>query len=217
MTDGPGAQTMGGAGLRVLVADDHAMLVEMLALHLATVAGFAVVTAHSLDSALERMEAGEGGDVALLDLDMPGMNGVAGLRRALRANRGRPVGILTGGATPRMAETLVAAGAAGLVLKTAGVRSLANAIRFMHAGERYLPLDLMRAARVEAEEGRGALSGRERAVLAILAEGRQNKEIAGALRLAEPTVKMHVTAICRKLGALNRTQAVLRARDLGLV
>jgi DNA-binding NarL/FixJ family response regulator len=63
----------------------------------------------------------------------------------------------------------------------------------------------------------GQLSDKEMTVLSFLAQGKQNKEIANDLQLAEPTVKMHVTSICRKLGAQNRTQAVIMARDLGLV
>jgi DNA-binding NarL/FixJ family response regulator len=63
----------------------------------------------------------------------------------------------------------------------------------------------------------GQLSDKEMEVLSYLAEGKPNKEIANELNLAEPTVKMHVTAICRKIGAQNRTQAVVMARDLGLV
>lgn len=204
-------------GLRVLIADDHEMILGMFDVYLSHVAGMQVVTARDLDEADALIQSQGPFDVVLLDLNMPGMNGVTGLRRAIRHNQGRPVCILTGSPTPRMQEEIMQAGASGIVLKTTAVRSLANAIRFMHAGEIYLPMELMRhPASATPDAANSTLTEKERAVLHYLTEGKQNKEIASELQLAEPTVKMHVTAICRKLGAKNRTQAVVMARDLGI-
>lgn len=206
------------AGLRVLIADDHEMILGMFSLFLAQAAGMQVVTACDLDEADALIMDQGPFDVVLLDLNMPGMDGVAGLRRAIKHNSGRPVAIVTGTLTQRMQDEIMQSGAAGIVLKTTAARSLANAIQFMHAGETYLPMQLMRppaAAAVDARNGK--LSEKEQAVLLCLSEGQQNKEIARALDLAEPTIKMHVTSICRKLGAKNRTQAVIIARDLGIV
>lgn len=206
------------AGIRVLIADDHEMILGMFSLFLAQSAGMQVVTAGDLDEADALIVAQGPFDVVLLDLNMPGMDGVAGLRRAIKHNAGRPVAIVTGNLTQRMQEEIMQSGAAGIVLKTTAARSLANAIQFMHAGETYLPMQLMRPAPVATGDARnGKLTEKEQAVLQCLAEGQQNKEIARALDLAEPTIKMHVTAICRKLGAKNRTQAVILARDLGIV
>lgn len=207
-----------GSGIRVLIADDHEMVLDMFAMYLTTGAGMQVTTARSLDEAMEVLVAVGPFDVVLLDLNMPGMNGVAGLRRAIKANGGNPVAIITGSTTPRMLDEIMNAGSAGIVLKTTAVRSLANAIRFMQAGEHYMPLELVRDRQNASRQVRhGQLSDKEMTVLTFLAEGKQNKEIANDLKLAEPTVKMHVTSICRKLGAQNRTQAVIMARDLGLV
>lgn len=207
-----------GHSLRVLLADDHRMIVEMFSMFLGSIGGMEVVTATCFDTAAERMQAEGPFDVVLLDFNMPGMNGIEGLNRAIEMNGGRPVAIITGSMTQRQLEEVMACGAAGIVLKTTPLRSLANAIRFMDAGERYLPMELVRA---QAEGGRttrtGPLSPKEMTVLERLAEGKQNREIASELSLAEPTVKMHVTAICRKLGAQNRTHAVVMARDMGLV
>lgn len=209
-----GAQTR----LKVLLADDHRMILEMFSLFLTESAGMSVITALSFDEAAQIIQAEGPFDVVLLDLNMPGMNGVAGLKRALRLNAGNPVAIITGSATPRMLQEIMNAGSAGIILKTTPVRSLANAIRFIHSGERYLPLELLQAqAQPNPVLKNGQLSDKEMEVLSYLAEGRPNKEIANELNLAEPTVKMHVTAICRKIGAQNRTQAVVMARDLGLV
>lgn len=205
--------------LRVLIADDHEMVLDMFAMYLTRAAGMEVTTAKSLDEAVDIIVAEGPFDVVLLDLNMPGMNGVIGLKRAIKQNGGNPVAIITGTPMPRMLDEIMNAGSSGIVLKTTAARSLANAIRFMHSGEQYMPLELMRGSAQAASRNvrNGNLSDKEMTVLSYLAEGKQNKEIANELQLAEPTVKMHVTAICRKLGAQNRTQAVIMARDLGLV
>jgi two-component system, NarL family, nitrate/nitrite response regulator NarL len=204
--------------IRVLLADDHRMILEMLALFLTDSGGMDVVTAQSFDEAAAILHDSGPFDVVLLDLTMPGMNGIAGLKRAIRMNQGLPVAIITGNPGPRMLQEIMAAGAAGLILKTTAARSLTNAIQFIHSGERYLPMELICAPSEPNPVVRnGQLSDKEVEVLAELAGGKPNKEIAKALNLAEPTVKMHVTSICRKIGAQNRTQAVVLARDLGLV
>lgn len=204
--------------IRVLLADDHRMVVDMFQLFLRDTAKMDVQVAASLDEAAQILQ-GEGSfDVVLLDLNMPGMNGVAGLKRAIRLNDGKPVAILTGNATPRMMQEIMALGAAGIVLKTTPLRSLANAIRFMHAGEQYLPMELVQMAQSGTQNtARGNLSSKEMDVLTHLAEGLSNKEIANELQIAEATVKMHVTSICRKISANNRTRAVIVAKELGLV
>lgn len=203
------------SSLRLLVADDHELVLDMLAHYLSSQAGMAVRTARSLDEADAVLREEGPFDLVLLDLNMPGMNGLAGLHRIIAANGGRPVAILTGNPVTRMVDDIFAAGASGVLLKTASARTLTNAIRFMHSGEQYLPRELMRhGARQAAARG---LTSKEIAVLDKLAAGQKNKEIAMGLTLTEPTVKMLVTAICRKLGARNRTQAVVIARDTGLL
>jgi DNA-binding NarL/FixJ family response regulator len=194
------------------------MVLDIFALFLSGRGEMEIDTAKTLDDAIVIL--GEKGpfDAVLLDLNMPGMNGIAGLKRAIKVNGGKPVAILTGSVAPRMVDEIMAAGAAGIVLKSTAARSLANAIRFMVAGEQYLPMELVRDRQAGPKSfGNVQISEREMSVLAYLVEGKQNKEIANELKLAEPTIKMHVTAICCKLGAQNRTQAVVIARDMGLV
>ena len=200
----------------ILVIDDAKTMRDTLKDLLIT-AGFNVLEAENGEQGLDMMGK-HAIDLVISDLNMPGMNGVSGLRRAIRINGGKPVAIITGNPTPRMLDEIMNAGSSGIVLKTTGVRSLANAIRFMHAGEHYMPLELVRERHNAGRTTKnGRLSDKEMMVLSYLAEGKQNKEIANELKLAEPTIKMHVTAICRKLGAQNRTQAVVIARDMGLV
>jgi DNA-binding NarL/FixJ family response regulator len=204
--------------LRVLLADDHRMVLGMFSMFLAETANMVVTTAEDYDSAEQILRQDGPFDVVLLDLNMPGMNGVMGLRRAIRLNDGKPVAIITGNPSPRMSEEIMNTGSAGIILKTTHVRSLANAIRFMHSGERYLPMELMRGQSDASRTGKnGDLTDKEARVLHLLGEGKTNKEIALDLQLAEPTIKMHVTSICRKLDAQNRTHAVIIARDMGLL
>jgi two-component system, NarL family, nitrate/nitrite response regulator NarL len=205
-------------GLRVLLADDHRMVLETFSMFLSATSGMDVTCAETFDEAAEILQREGPFDVVLLDLNMPGMNGVAGLRRAIRLNGDNPVAIITGNSSPRMLDEIMASGAAGIILKTTHVRSLANAIRFIQSGEKYLPMELMRAqAEPNRQTRNGQLSDKEANVLNLLGAGKSNKEIAIDLQLAEPTVKMHVTAICRKLEAQNRTHAVVIARDMGLL
>lgn len=111
----------------------------------------------------------------------------------------------------------MALGGAGIVLKTTSLKNLANEIRFMAGGGRYLPVELVEKRQQVQEEQGALLSKRESEVLGLLAEGKLNREIGVALNLAEPTVKMHVKAVCKKLGVSNRTQAVIAARDRKLI
>ncbi|MFD1913165.1 response regulator transcription factor [Halodurantibacterium flavum] len=202
--------------IRLLVADDHDMVLEMISMFLSAQPDIHVQTASSFDEALGRIDAEGHFDILLLDYNMPGMNGISGVLRGIKANGGRPVAILTGNPTRRLVDEAVDAGAAGVIPKTNSVRSLVNAIRFIHAGEQYLPMELLRERAPEEGVSSSRLSEREMLVLSHLAEGKPNKTIASDLNLAEATVKMHVKSICRKLGVTNRTQAVIVSRDRGL-
>lgn len=202
---------------RVLVADDHEMLLEMLSLCLQSEQAYEVHTAKSLDDAVRVIERDGAFDVTLLDWNMPGMHGVNGLRRVMSLSGARPVAILTGEPTPKIVDEAMAAGAAGVVSKASGLRSLSSALSIFLSGERYLPYDLVAMptdARTPVQDG---LSRRELLVLREISKGKRNQEICADMQLALPTVKMHVSSIIRKLRAKNRLHAVIIARDLGLL
>lgn len=208
--------------IKLLIADDHAMVLEMLQMYLRDVPDIVVSTAPDLPQALTLIAEQGPFDLALLDLNMPGMNGLAGLERALEANGGMPVGVLTSAPQPKVVEEIVRIGGAGIVLKSASLKNFSNEIRFMAGGARYLPIELVEQRKptsAPGAQGENAanLSKREHEVLAYLSEGKLNREIGAALSLAEPTVKMHVKSICKKLGVNTRTQAVIAARDRQLI
>lgn len=197
--------------MRILIADDHDLLRDVLRTYLEA-EGFEVAVVSDLPGALAAIAADPAYDVVLLDFAMPGMNGFAGVEAAVTATGGRPVAIMSGTAPPGAAERALALGAAGFLPKTMPARSVVNAIRFIASGERYIPLD-MRGTEGTALADR--LTARERQVLEGLCRGRSNKEIARELALSEPTIKLHVKLVCRKLEARNRTHAAMLAKEAG--
>ncbi|WP_460274779.1 LuxR C-terminal-related transcriptional regulator [Celeribacter sp. ULVN23_4] len=200
--------------IRILIADDHAMVLEMFEHFLSNLPEFEVATAPDLNAALQILDSDGPYDLVLVDLNMPGMNGVEGLGKALEKNQGKPTGLLTSDPTAQVVTEILAMGSSGVILKTASLKDLANEIRFMAAGGRYVPVELLDQQRLKSRgTKKSPLSEREMQVLGHLAEGQSNREIAQGLNLAEATVKMHVKSICTKLGANNRTQAVIVAQD----
>ncbi|MBS0124101.1 response regulator [Thetidibacter halocola] len=200
--------------MRILVADDHDLVRETIAAFLSAADIAEVRGVATLDAAVALAEESGSFDLVLLDYDMPGMRGLEGLARMRVANNGRPVAILSGTATREVAEAALEAGAQGFIPKTLAARSLLTAARFMAAGEIYAPFDFMNGRGETADE---TLTRREYDMLRGICEGKSNKEIARDHDLQEVTVKLHVKTLTRKLGARNRTQAAMIARDRGLV
>jgi two-component system nitrate/nitrite response regulator NarL len=201
--------------MRILIADDHELLRDVLRSYLEAGDGFTVTTAADLPEALAAIAEQTPFDLVLLDYAMPGMNGFGGLETAVAANGGKPVALMSGLAPGGVPEKVLACGGAGYLPKTLPARSVVNAIRFMAAGEIYVPLEFSRPPAAPATSN-GCLSPREREVLTGLCAGQANKEIARDLGLREPTIKLHVKLLCRKLGARNRTQAAMIARERSL-
>ena len=203
--------------IRILVADDHEMILDIARMYLDQQGDMSVVTVMDLDAALVAFRDEGPFDIVLLDYQMPGMDGLEGFQKMVALAGDRPVAIITGNPTRNLMNQALDAGAAGIISKSLPIRSLANSIRFIHSGETYMPLHLMQDEPNKKAVDTGPLSGREMTVLGHLGEGRKNKEIAMTLGLSEGTVKMHVMSICKKLEATNRTQAVVIARDMGLL
>lgn len=204
--------------MRILIADDHDLLRDTLVIYLQSEGGIETATAPDLPSVVKILDEGTPFDLVLLDFSMPGMNGLEGMKRVMAMPGRHRVALISGTANRETAEDALAAGAAGFLPKTLSARSLVNAVRFMSMGEQYAPLEFMRA---HAEDGSDhplarQLSRRELEVLEGLTHGKSNKEIARDLDIREPTVKLHVKTLYRKIGAANRTQAAMIAKEAGL-
>lgn len=203
---------------RILIADDHDLVRETLAMFLDADGENQTVPVKDLNEAMEKIKNNGPFDLVLLDFTMPGMKGLEGLEKAIKANAGKPVGLISGTATRLIAEQALEAGAAGFLPKTLSSKSLVNAVKFMAAGEVYAPLSFM-SGKDDPEETdfEKDLSERERQVLRGLMAAKSNKEIARDLDLQEVTIKLHVKTLCRKLDARNRTDAAMIARDAGFI
>jgi DNA-binding NarL/FixJ family response regulator len=205
--------------IRVMIVDDHPIVRQGLAAALDDEPDFEVVG--SVSSAEEALRAVDRvhPDVVLLDLELPGMDGVAAIPPLLEANPGGEIVIFTAYATDERVIGAIRAGARGYVLKGAGAGEIAQAVRAAQARESYLEPRV--AARlvdeVRAPRRHSVLSQRELSVLRLVAAGMSNKQIARALTITERTVKFHVTSILNKLDADNRAQAVAVALERGLL
>ncbi|WP_322891098.1 MULTISPECIES: response regulator transcription factor [unclassified Yoonia] len=204
--------------MRLLIADDHDLLRDTLVSFIAAEDGLEAVAACDLDDALECIAKQGPFDLVLLDYAMPGMNGLDGLRRVMALGQDQRVALMSGLAPREIAEEALAIGAAGFLPKTLSAKRLVNAVRFMAMGEQYAPVDFMTAETDAPEKHPLAekLSKRELQMLQGLCEGKSNKEIARDVDLSEPTIKLHMKTLYRKLDAHNRTQAALIAKEAGL-
>jgi DNA-binding NarL/FixJ family response regulator len=207
--------------IRVLVVDDHQVVRRGLRTFLEVqddieVVGEAADGAEGVARAEELQP-----DVVLMDVKMPGTDGIEALRELRRLQHPARVLVVTSFTEQRTVVPALRAGAAGYVYKDVDPDALAGAIRSVHAGHVLLQPEVAGALLAddpaEGGAGRGSvLTDREREVLGLIADGRSNREIARRLVLSEKTVKTHVSNILMKLDLADRTQAALWAVRHGM-
>ena len=200
--------------MRVLFADDHVMMREALRPHLESIADqVEVVEAGTGPDVLRRLDNGECFDLVLVDLKMPGMNGLEGLREMRHRHPAIRFVVLSSSTEPETISEAMRIGVAGYIPKQMSTTQMRVALQLVLTGERFIPSAMMggHRDRVTGEGITGiALTAREQDILPLLREGLPNKVIAERLGVGEVTIKTHVSNLLRKLNVKNRAQAIRR-------
>jgi DNA-binding NarL/FixJ family response regulator len=206
--------------VKIVHADDHPIFREGLRFFLQLLdTSVVVVEASSFNAMADKLALEWPVDLLLLDLQMPGMDGVESLQWLRRRYPTLPVVIVSGVADTRTIRALLDAGARGYIPKFTGSEQLLDALRRVLRGEVYVPDVALLPAAGLAVRGADAstLTDRQLQILPLLADGMPNKRIAQALGLTEGTIKQHLKDLFKRLNASNRTQAVNEARRQGLL
>ena len=202
--------------VRVLIADDHALVVEAVGRVLEASGGFEYYTVSSMGEAVKALIDGPAFDIALVDVKMPGVNGLDSFKRVIERAPNTMLLLFSGEVDPRFVKEAMKLGVRGLIPKSMRLKSMVSAIHLVLSGETYLPSELKLATGERiASQSDSELSEIEMKILLLAAQGYMNKEIGEQLILTEVAVKMHMRSVCKKLNAKNRTHAAMMARDLG--
>ncbi len=201
--------------LKILIADDHGLMLEAIKLALENESDFEIVGEAESGSQILPLINQTGPDLVLLDLLMPGIDGITCIKLIRKRCPWVRTIVLSAHDSDEVVEAALEAGADAFIGKSVDPADLAAALR--QALEKPLAKAIGRASRGHPAVEAAGLSGRELDVLRALAEGKSNKEIAQGLWLAQQTVKFHLTNIYRKLDVSSRTQAVNWAYRHGLV
>ncbi len=208
----------------ILVVEDHPLYREAVLSMLLGMALPEVITACTAEEGLRALRARSGFRLIVMDLNLPGLCGVDAIRKFRSIASGVPIVVLSASDERRNVDAALQAGASVFISKGVAPGQLRSALHDVLAGTQAVPIAILARAGVaqsvrnaeEPAEPLGTLTPRQRETLTYLSRGYSNKEIALQLGLAEVTVKLHVSAIFKALGVVNRTQAVVAARQLDL-
>ena len=209
---------------RVLVVDDHAVFRYGMRAMLANARGFEVVDEASTGEEAVEKAAEARPDIVLMDVQMPGMNGIEATRRILRANPGAAVVVVTMFGDDDSVFSAMRAGARGYVLKGADAEEVMKVLRAVAEGEAHFGPEIARRLMgffsapkpAPPSEEFPELTAREVEILDLIAAGMSNQKIASRLYLSPKTVRNHVSNVFLKLQVADRSQAIVRAREAGL-
>ncbi len=212
---------------KILIADDHPLFREAITNVIEkSFPGCETIETEDLDSALNITQECDELDLILLDLNMPGMNGLNGLITLRNEAPTIPVVIVSAEEDKQIVLQAITYGAVGFITKSSPREQMTEALTQILAGNVYLPSDIIRSSQPENRrtsrkdenqippELLSSLTRRQLLVLERMSKGESNKQIAYNLNIAETTVKAHVSAILRKLNVHNRIQAVLSAGNI---
>ncbi len=196
--------------MRLLLADDHGLFRDSMSVWLRQLErDIHIDFADSYATVMQILQGGKY-HLLMLDLDMPGMQGAYSVRRLRRDFPGTPMVVVSANESPLVIRACLEAGAAGYVTKSSEGDTILQAVRQVLSGAEYVPL----CARIDKDDQQYDFTEKQMALLALLAEGRSNRDIAAQMHLSEGTIKQYVTRLLRELNVDNRMQAGLKAKKL---
>lgn len=216
--------------MNILVVDDHQLFIDGIRLILNKLdAAVSITESNAAEQAIEILESGEEFDLILIDLSMPGMDGMSVLKRMHERKTWLPLVVISAEEDVHTIKSALDAGALGFIPKAHSSQQMITALHAILDGEIYIPADIEKQidnlasrrplAEANSNEALQAsnITRRQFEVLQLLAKGYTNKQIATSLFLTEHTVKAHVAALFGTLNAGNRTECVKKAQDKGLL
>jgi len=204
--------------MKILVADDHGLFrLGLKAAIEQKVEGTEVVEAEDAKSAMEIMEREKELKLALLDINIPGNEGLSFVFNAIERYPNLKVCVISGNEEPNVVNAVMEKGAIGFIPKSSANDVISSAVQIILAGGQYFPMDLLNKVAAKADKSLSRLTPRQLDVLKAMSEGQANKQIADQLHISVGTVKTHITAIFEELSVTNRTQAINVAREKGLI
>ncbi len=204
--------------MKLLIADDHGLFrLGLKAAIEQKIEGSEVLECEDAKGALEFMEREKDLKLALLDINIPGNEGLSFIYTALERYPNIKICVISGNEDPAIISAIMEKGASGFIPKSSANEVIFSAVQIILAGSQYFPMDLLNKVNVKTEKSLSRLTPRQLDVLKSMAEGQANKQIADNLNISVGTVKTHITAIFEELTVTNRTQAINAARDKGLI
>lgn len=208
-----------------LVIDDHPLYCDALATTMESIFNTRRIrTATSLGEALQQLRMRFSPDLIILDLNLPDASGLSGFMKIKEKTPDIPVIVISAITTEGVVQSVMAAGAAGFIPKDTGRQTFQDAMRDIWNGKTYVPSGYVLPTRTQATDRSvetisrkiAHLSQQQTRILSLICEGMPNKLIAYEMQLAEATVKAHITALLRRLGVHNRTQAAMLVREVSI-
>lgn len=204
--------------MKLLIADDHGLFrLGLKAAIEQKIEGANVLEAENAKSALELMEREKDLNLALLDLDIPGNEGLSFIFNAVERYPNTKICVISGNEDPAIISAVMEKGVSGFIPKSSANEVIFSAIQIILAGSQYFPMDILNKNTNKSIKSLSKLTPRQLDVLKSMADGQANKQIADNLHISVGTVKTHITAIFEELSVNNRTQAINAARDKGII
>lgn len=212
--------------MKILIADDHALFRDGLSMHLEQISPQAVISqAGNFSQAVKMLDDHNNVDLIIIDLDMPDMRWEEGLAELKKKAPGARFVVISASEDTRNIKKALGEGISGYIPKRSETKVLTSALKLILEGGTYLPPSILEQANSglfgensgEPRSKGKTLTPRQSEVLSYVAEGMSNKQIAYKMGVSEATVKLHINALLRAVGATNRTQAVIIAQKIGLI